>query len=635
MKIYECVECGAKFDISTFTPGKQLKCGKCKAVFVVPDRETEAYEAVNDVEPTIMESAASGASASSENDSSFFDESAEAPQNVFKKHPRPGAHPQRAAAPRAAAPVPRRAARPAPEPEPEPEPVRGPSRGRGSARGAQPAAPAGRGGYAPPPARSNTMLFAGIGGAAVVLIGLGVFFMMGDKGKGKGGAAKDGEEVSEQDEAFKKLKRYADDSPSQMFDYAEACWNRNKREEAEEYYVRAAKKGHAPSQGKCLALFNQFKLPGTNGDTAKMADLISWLDALDLKDDAKSLAKTVANRDPSNAIANKYIGNVLVDGKWLDPVEAELAEVGKRKGSERAAFDKMSPRERRIVGIQNDFKDLYKDLKGGERKKLYLDCSPEAPYLLAMEESTSYNAQLMMEDFKGCVKQLFELFFKRYGTLFDVEKFKKEEVNFIMIFESRERYMEGENAPYFAGGHFNTQTGRIFIYKDTPQLYETLFHEGIHQLCHNLSQMMVEKDSERSNVNMFWFTEGIACFFGAFKRDATGGFVLGEVDANYLPQTKQMIAAGKHMKLDPLMKMTYLDFARKSGDPKFVGQMYCQSWSVVYFMYTFQNGKYKSKFDEYFKKETASQGSYKAAKEIFGDLDALNKEYEEFYKNLK
>jgi len=136
-------------------------------------------------------------------------------------------------------------------------------------------------------------------------------------------------------------------------------------------------------------------------------------------------------------------------------------------------------------------------------------------------------------------------------------------------------------------------------------------------------------------VNMFWFTEGIATFFESFKRDATGGFILGQVSTTYLPMVKKMITEGKHRKLDDLMKDSYMDFARKSGNPQFVGQMYAQSWSVVYFMYTYQNGKYRDKFNEYFKKEVAQKGSYDMAKECFGDLVALNAEYEEFYKSQK
>ncbi|NUN49169.1 MAG: hypothetical protein HUU15_10115, partial [Candidatus Brocadiae bacterium] len=80
MKLHECVECGAKFDVSQFAAGKQLKCARCKAVFTVP----------GDDEPAPTE----------EIPQDFFPEDAGETTNVFRKkdvqqavQPRPGARP--------------------------------------------------------------------------------------------------------------------------------------------------------------------------------------------------------------------------------------------------------------------------------------------------------------------------------------------------------------------------------------------------------------------------------------------------------------------------------------------------------------------------------------------------------------
>ncbi|KAF0243373.1 MAG: hypothetical protein FD180_3413, partial [Planctomycetota bacterium] len=64
MKLYECEECGARFDVSSFTPGKQLKCGKCKSVFTVPGEDASPTE---------------------EMPNDFFPEDSEQTTNVFRK----------------------------------------------------------------------------------------------------------------------------------------------------------------------------------------------------------------------------------------------------------------------------------------------------------------------------------------------------------------------------------------------------------------------------------------------------------------------------------------------------------------------------------------------------------------------
>ncbi|MBI2924048.1 MAG: DUF1570 domain-containing protein [Planctomycetes bacterium] len=627
MKLYECVECGARFDVSQFTPGKQLKCGKCKAIFTVPEDEAPVQR-----------------------ETDFFAESAEAPVNVFKKRgaaAAAGAAPPEKPASRPSAGVPsarRPQARPAPEPEPEPEPepapvrrgVRGsapapaPSRGGSRGRAPEPASRGGRGGYEPPAKKNNTMLFAGIGGGAVLLLAIGAFVAMGGDKKGKGGSGDSA--TSEKDEKFAKLKKNADDSASAMFEYAEACEKKGDRGTAEEYYIKAAKKDttFTKAQDKLRGWYDAVKYPGCNGDLAKLTELIDWLDAVNLKEKAADLAGMLIKQDKDNAKAHKYLEHELYEGVWYEKDQMDLVKVAKERNEQIQAMSKMSVREQRVHIMKDEYNRMW-----NENKKLYKDCGPEAPYLLCMEESSSYNAELMLEDFKGIVKTLYELFFKRYGKLFNVEEFGANEVCFIYIFENRDRYMKCTAAPYFAGGHFDTTNGRIFIYKDTPKLYETLFHEGIHQLVHNVTQMKEKNDKARRNINMFWFTEGIACFFEFFKRDAVGGFVLGEVSKDYVGSVQALMKSNKHTPLQKMMKITYMEFARNSGNPQYVSAMYAQSWSVVYFFYTYQGGKYVEKFNDYFKREVDMKGGYDPAKEIFGDLEQLNKEYEEYIKALR
>lgn len=481
------------------------------------------------------------------------------------------------------------------------------------------------------------MLFAGIGGGALVLVIAIAGFAMAGKKKTDPDGKGDSSGSESKDSQFEKLKKYADDSPSAAFEYAEACEKKQDRETAEQYYLKAVKldRKYTKAQDKLRGWYTAIKKPEAGSDPVKLEKLLDWLQKAALDDEALTLAELmVKTYAPDSEKAHQLVGDVKVDGKWYSKADAELAELVGSKKVQNAEYDKLSPRGKKVYSLKED----YKSYGGrGEKDRVYVDCAPESPHVLCMETSSSYNAELMLGAFKECVVHLYKLFFQRYSSLFDVKSFGENEVCFIYVFESRQRYSEVTNSPDWAGGHFEPGTGRIYIYKDTNQLYETLFHEGIHQLVHTVSQMKVENVKERRNVNMFWFTEGIATFFESFKRDAQGGFILGEISSNYKPFIKQLIGSGKHMKLPELLKISYLDFARQQGvkGRPWINQMYAQSWSVVYFFYTYDGGKYKDKFNQYFMKEIDQKGNLEAAKACFGDLDALNKEYEEFYKGMK
>ncbi|MEK7466570.1 MAG: DUF1570 domain-containing protein [Planctomycetota bacterium] len=487
------------------------------------------------------------------------------------------------------------------------------------------------------PKKNNTMLFAGIGGGALVVVIAIVGFVMAGK-KDEDGKGEKGSSSAKQDEAFEKMRKYADDSPSAAYEFGEACEKKGDRETAVQYYMKAVKldRKYTKAQDKLRWVYTNQKKQEAGSDPAKLDGLLDWLQKAALDDEAFALATSMVKiHAPDSEKAHLLIGDVKVNGKWYDKMEADLAQTATAATAKNADYDKLGPREKKVFSMKEDFKAYGNK---GPDDRVYLDCAPDSPHVLCMEKSSSYSAELMLKDFRDIMVHLYKLFFDKYSALFDVKSFGANEVCFIYIFESSQRYHEIANPTPWAGGHFEPGTGRIFIYKDTSQLYETLFHEGIHQLVHTVSQMKVEKLSERRSVNMFWFTEGIATFFESFKRDAQGGFLLGEVSSNYKPYMKKMIADGKHKKLKDLMNINYMQFAMESRNPAkrtYVQDMYAQSWSVVYFLYTYENGKYKDAFNKYFKIEVDKGGSFDGAKECFGDLEKLNKEYEDFYKAMK
>jgi hypothetical protein len=63
---------------------------------------------------------------------------------------------------------------------------------------------------------------------------------------------------------------------------------------------------------------------------------------------------------------------------------------------------------------------------------------------------------------------------------------------------------------------------------------------------------------------------------------------------------------------------------------------YSEAWSLLYFFYNYDKGKYASKFEQYFMEELNGHPGFESFKKIFGeDIDALEKEWSEYTKSLK
>jgi hypothetical protein len=195
------------------------------------------------------------------------------------------------------------------------------------------------------------------------------------------------------------------------------------------------------------------------------------------------------------------------------------------------------------------------------------------------------------------------------------------------------------DVPDYYAGHFDAKEGWIWMFKDASSLYESLFHLCTHALVHEVAHPRGTTSQQLYQSSMCWFSEGLSTYLESFKRDKQGGFVLGAPSSRYTSLMKKLISDGRHVPLPEFMKGTYAEYAQKRWDSRrkrgFVDTTDAQAWSLVYFLYQHEGGKYREKFYAYFKMEVEGKGGLTAAKWCFGDLDALNREYEDFYRNLK
>lgn len=607
MRIVPCPTCGAKFDVEKYAPGSKLKCGKCKGVFAVPPPE--------EAEPV-----AAAAPAEEE-------ESVEASSGPRRGGAAKGAG-GRAGSLRTG--TGRRPARPGREEEPEEEDE----------------APA-----APRRKKSGFPIVMG-GAMLLVIVAAGLFMVMMQKEETK---EKDKpKQTSAVDAEYQRWKKETDwSSADSIWNFANVIWQLKNHpqcpsnraaelaKEYEETLEKAFQKNpkHEATLKSLKDLFSSkrddpnLNVPTIADSEKKIAgksvadkyyDLGMWAKGHGMKKEADSLFDYILkklNRDYVQAA--KELNLVLVYGKF-EP--KDLADDIMKMKEEDA---KLSPHERKV----RDFVRAFEQTNGKD-SFAWID---SAPYLICIQKDASYSAENYIGQAGEIFHSLLDLFLKEYSELgLDEMKAADAEPVVVWIYATRQKYLDGTGAPAWAGGHYNLGTKQLMLYHDNSNPYETWFHEGTHQLVDHAATLK----GNNSGV-MFWFTEGIATFFESFKRDAQGGFIMGQVSKNYLSQIVPVIKSNKHMSIEELVHMSYDEFRQKSGsmDPfsqqAFVGKCYAQSWAFVYFLRTYQNGKYKSGFEKYFSKELEGQGGYEPFKELFPDLKSLEVEWKDYILSLE
>jgi hypothetical protein len=258
-----------------------------------------------------------------------------------------------------------------------------------------------------------------------------------------------------------------------------------------------------------------------------------------------------------------------------------------------------------------------------------------APFLVCLEKSATYDPKITMGLFEDVMKSAREFFLGQYGEMLGMRDMSGE-VLVVWIWKDKRTYHEKTGAPGFAGGHYDHSTKNLYVYKGTDDIYATLFHEGTHMLV----------DFSRKGVpesGLFWFTEGVACYFQGWKRDAKGNIVHGMPAKDWYRCIKEGVRAEappqvKYEPLEKFMALDYATFMRQSSDPR-ANQVrgvirYGQAWSLVWFFNNAEGGKYKSKWEDYLKREIAGKGGFEAVKDVFGDLNKLEEEWKAYVKAL-
>lgn len=291
------------------------------------------------------------------------------------------------------------------------------------------------------------------------------------------------------------------------------------------------------------------------------------------------------------------------------------------------------PRARAVYMKKRELRGELGPAAGGPEIE-FLDAKP---YLLCLQRSKSYLGDVRLSDLAEITIRLLDSFFRLFARLFEHDV--REAVLVVFVFADHEAYAQygaTVGLPPSSGGHYE-QAGkkRVVIPNDLPDPYATLFHEGTHQLVDFVTLAKGGKESR----NAFWFTEGLASYFENFERDPKQGFVFGQAaTARHFPIVKMAL---RERLLVPLAKLVegecaqvLLEAMRDRTGPK-LPILSSESWALTHFLLHHDNGKYRTRFDDYSQREISGQGGPAAFREIFGDPQALEGEWLDYVRSLK
>ncbi len=190
----------------------------------------------------------------------------------------------------------------------------------------------------------------------------------------------------------------------------------------------------------------------------------------------------------------------------------------------------------------------------------------------------------------------------------------------LFVFKTKAGYAQffdkmGMSGANTGGMFFVTQDVQglaVFLEGRAPQeVLNVLQHEGFHQFAHAFIGVELP----------IWVNEGIAQYFedGILINDK---FYLGLANAQRVQSVKAAIELKKAIDFNTLLATTDGEWMQNviTGSPKGSLQ-YDQSWSMVYFLVTADNGRYRPAFDKYLRLVAAKKDSLTAFKEAFGSED--------------
>jgi hypothetical protein len=228
-----------------------------------------------------------------------------------------------------------------------------------------------------------------------------------------------------------------------------------------------------------------------------------------------------------------------------------------------------------------------------------------------------------------------DLFYQEYAKRFAHLPQQAPEVPFVLMFSRERDYLDvlrntyGINATGSGGMFFMSPRGAAlaFFVESLPRtrVFHVIQHEGFHQYAF----------SRFTNTLPMWVNEGLAEFFGE-SVVVDGRVILGQASPGPVEAIKRAIDRGTTIEFLRLLRMTSDEWNSNvaAGNASI---QYMQSWSMIQFLGTAEDGRYQPRFEGYLKLIHAGMPSERAFVQAFGtnDIASFEKAWKDWAKTTQ
>jgi len=628
MNLVACPKCGSRFDVSTLQPGSTFVCGSCKNVLQVPRQPVAGASPAPQApaRPVQQKRAAPGRASAPR--------APARPGLPGKKQAAPRVDPRRAGGATSTN-LPAMGGKPG---RPAGRPARG-AAGAAAAGGGRGGRPSRRGAPAGPAKKSAMPLIlggVGLGLVAIVVVLVIVFTSGSDPvnpvaGTG-GNQAQPGNQEPRQPTAAEKIKALE----GQLFQAAE----------------RKDKVG-------IQAVYTQARSMGLSGVARKAADA-----ALDIDPNLDWANLEVGNRNLKE-IFDKIPVDDILDTYGNAEYEALLEEQEYAESSwgTPEKVEELSKLLDAVLTHHNKLKNdrMYLDeyvirlnvMRDPVYKNYQFRVQAKNPYIMFVEfeadkDGGQSNAQKkraagaakIVERNLTLLHTLYTQFMSDYKVAFklpEISDLEQPSMRMLKLwtFSSHASFMKYQKdirmpIPAGVGAYYRPANQWITLFEQPGSAssgaanksdFNTnkVVHEGFHQLMHTFTKVILERETgeevlwndPKTHSRLFWFQEGMAELYGSAKSTAGGKW---DLKVPYRQRLGEWFSCRKNKLSDwsfeELLSVQTNGELRQRARRKVLSHegrlsslFYAQSWTWCYFLYNYENGKYREKLIEYMGKE--------------------------------
>lgn len=362
-----------------------------------------------------------------------------------------------------------------------------------------------------------------------------------------------------------------------------------------------------------------------------------------VEDDTKSELEMARDDIVANRLEGKerraWLGTSMDEAKewkrWLDKAEGQRA-AAKARASDPFVRDAESVGRTMMDELDEGLPAIDFRRKGITGDAFHIHTAK--PYLLLVQRDTTGMEQKIGSEWSDVLLSLQATFYPMLAEGTGAHA-PRGPIPVIILRDNTEytKYQRrrDNSAPVTSGGHYEPWSNRLVVYRSrAEQERETLFHEGTHQL---VEAAMKTAGSDKGMRQAFWFSEGLADYFGGHAREWDGAekrwrYVPGTINPERIDALVKSKERGNLFTLADLLEYRRIHYVQDKDNPRLSDKVlngYAQGWGLCFLLANWKDGKYRADFIRYVKDEFDGKSGKAAFEAVFNKvgLQDLEKEF--------